>query len=334
MILPRPAGARLRSHPGPRLFGLVPLVATAAICAALVILPPPASADEHSGQPAPTAPAGAAAPSGPAATPAATPAASDDAPDERPALLPAWLRDPSRWAADIFAQTVASLLQSIADFLQHVVGAVLHSSANFITQTPPAVSYASPAVRGLWEVSRAIANAALALAAPWGGFNLLAREHVGSGYHDLSELLSRLVVGALLVNTSLWWGQLAVDVNNALCRAFGEATLPAWERAGRVDQALASVFAGVIYLVVSVLLLLQQLMRLALVDVLLIAAPLGLVCWIVPQTEGWARRWSSTFSTTVFVQFLQVLTLRLGAALVVDLAPATADSQLVTLMLV
>src|SRR5262249_10632015 len=60
----------------------------------------------------------------------------------------------------------------------------------------------------------------------------------------------------------------------------------------------------------------QMLMRLALVDALLVIAPLALLCWVVPQTYGWARLWFSTFFGTVLVQAIQVLVLRLGADLI------------------
>lgn len=86
--------------------------------------------------------------------------------------------------------------------------------------------------------------------------------------------------------------------------------------------------AGLVYLVAAVLLVIQQLMRLALVDVLLVAAPLALACWVVPDTQGWYQRWSSTFFSTVFIQFVQVLALKLGTALVLGLAPQTADAQI------
>src|SRR5207244_12164106 len=111
------------------------------------------------------------------------------------------------------------------------------------------------------------------------------------------------------------WVQPAVDANNALCSAIGQASLPAWEQADGVSQALINVIAALIYLVTSLLLLLQMLMRLALVDVLIVVAPLGLLCWVLPQTQGWARLWSRTFTTAVFAQFLQVLALKLGNAL-------------------
>src|SRR5215211_5358057 len=74
----------------------------------------------------------------------------------------------------------------------------------------------------------------------------------------------------------------------------------------------------------AVSLVLQQLMRLALVDVLLVCAPLAAVCWILPQTNGWARLWGSLFVGTVFAQFVQVLALRLGFNLATAFPPGTA----------
>ena len=81
------------------------------------------------------------------------------------------------------------------------------SSLNFITQTPPAGSYASPTVQTLWVVVQASANIGLALVALWGGFNVITREQLGTPYHDLMELVPRLMLGALLVNTSPWWAR-------------------------------------------------------------------------------------------------------------------------------
>ena len=73
--------------------------------------------------------------------------------------------------------------------------------------------------------------------------------------------------------------------------------------------------ALLIYLAMFLLLILQQLMRLALVDVLVVLAPLAALCWILPQTHGWARLWGSLFVGTVFAQFVQVLALALGMGL-------------------
>ena len=256
----------------------------------------------------------------------------DPAPDPAGGLL-GFLPDPQEWATDVFNQVLVDLLRGLSEALHRVVGGVLSSPANFITQTPPAGSYASPTVATLWGVVRAIANAALALVALAGGLTLIARGQLGSPYHEAMELFPRLAIGALLVNTSLTWGQLAIDANNALCAAVGQAGLPAWDRANTASQLLVDVIALLVYLVAGLLLLLQMLMRLALIDVLLVAAPLGLLCWVLPQTQGWARLWSGTFFGAVFTQFVQVLALKLGGSLVTDIVPGAPDATLLTFFL-
>jgi len=247
--------------------------------------------------------------------------------------IPFGLPDPRQWAGDVFTQVLTNLFRTISTALRGIVDGVLNSSLNFITQTPANGSYGSPTVMTLWGAVRGLTNAALALVVLWGGFNLIVREHVGSPYHEAMELVPRVVLGALLANTSLSWAQLAIDANNGLCQVIGQTSLPAWDRADSATQTLVDVIATLIYLVTSLLLLLQMLMRLALIDVLLVAAPLGLLCWVLPQTQSWARLWSGTFFAAVFTQFVQVLALKLGGSLLTELTPMAADAALLSVLL-
>jgi hypothetical protein len=272
----------------------------------------------------------------------APPAAEQPATQEPPAAPDATavartvvnlLPDPRQWASEVFETALVVILRAIADVARGIVDAVLNSSLDFVFQTPPAGSYASPTVRALWGTTRAIANAALVLVALWGGVNLVVRQHVRAPYHDALELLPRLVLGALLANASLLWVQLAIDLNSALCNAIGRSSLPAWERTDAGSRAITDVLATLIYLLTSVFLVLQMLARLALVDVLIVVAPLGLLCWVLPQTQGYARRWSSAFVGAVFAQFLQVLTLKLGGSLLTELQPMAADAAFLALFL-
>jgi len=244
-----------------------------------------------------------------------------------------WLPDPKTWAADVFSQVLVTVLRSIADGLHSLVNGVMGSNLNFITRTPPAGTYNSPTFHTLWNVVRGIADAAPVVVAMMVGFNVMTRQHLGSPYHEAMEAVPRLIVGALLVNTSMSWGQLAIDLNNAFCGALGQTALPAWQHADTITQALVNVIATLLYLVISLLLLIQMLMRLALVDVLLVTAPIGLLCWILPQTHSWARLWSSSFFAAVFTQFVQVVCLKLGGSLATDLTPMTADSALLSVFL-
>jgi len=269
-------------------------------------------------------------------SPATTPTATTLAPagNPPPSNAPIFsFPDPKQWAADVFSQVLVTLLRGLADALRNVITGVMGSSLNFITQTPAAGSYASPTVLALWGVVRGIANAGLVLVVVWGGFNVIVRQQTGATYHDVMELLPRLMLGAVLVNTSLWWAQFAIDVNNALCQAIGQSSLPAWDRADTASQLLMNVIAALIYLVTSLILVLQMLMRLALIDMLLVIAPLGLLCWVLPQTQSWAHRWCSNFFNTVFTQVLQVVTLKLGGSLLTDLTPQSPDAALLGVFL-
>src|SRR4051794_4694482 len=269
----------------------------------------------------------------PTPTPAPTATPQGDPPANAPGPFSGFLPDPKAWAADVFNQVLVSLLQGISTAIRGVVDGVMGSSLNFITQTPPSGTYDSPTVKTLWEAIRTVMNAGLAIVALWGGFNLIVREQIGAPYHEAMELVPRLIIGALLANTSMSWAQLAIDVNNVLCQGIGEVALPAWEQADSTTQLLVNVIAVLIYLVTGLLLLLQMLMRLALIDVLLVCAPLGLLCWVLPQTQGWARLWSGTFFGVVFTQFVQVLALKLGGSLLTELAPMSTDAALLSVFL-
>jgi hypothetical protein len=140
----------------------------------------------------------------------------------------------------------------------------------------------------------------------------------------VGEFLPRLVLGGILINTAGWWTRLAIDVNNAACATFGAGPPPSLDDAFWRASFPTNLLVGLIYVVMGLLLVLQQLMRLALVDVLLVLAPLAALLWILPQTHGWGRLWGTLFVGTVFAQCVQVLALRLGFNLATAMTPATA----------
>jgi hypothetical protein len=151
------------------------------------------------------------------------------------------------------------------------------------------------------------------------------RPHLGLRYHSLSAFVPRLLVGAILVNTALWWVQFAIDVNNALAASMGNATPPNWNTLNGAHQALTDIVLGLVYVIVGLLLLLQMLMRLAWIDVLLVVSPLAAACWVLPQTQGWAQSWSEQFTGAVFTQFVQVVALKLGGMLLVAVVRLEPD---------
>ena len=259
------------------------------------------------------------------------------------------LNNPGQWLTDMFNAALVHLGQAATRDVSGFIGWLLGSS-NVVTETPPSLSYASPAVIDLSEKMRIVGNIALAAITAIGGINVIIRPHIRTPYHGALEVLPRLIIGAALVNTSVYWGRFLIDLNNAVCRLLVGGSwrgLPGLQSLEQVpadkDALLLNLIALAIYLVMGLLLAGQMLMRLALVDMLLVIAPIALLCWILPQTYGWARLWFTTFFGTVFVQTLQVLVLRLGADLLQQLpsllqtfgaAPvSTARVWLMTLML-
>jgi hypothetical protein len=234
--------------------------------------------------------------------------------------------NPGMWVTAMFNAALVGLGQKttgdMVGFMNWVLG-----TGNLITQTPAGLSYDNPAVQNLWGTTRTVANAGLAVVTVWGGVNLMISPHIRAPYHGALELVPRVLLSGILVNTSLDWGRFVIDLNNALSSKFGSTSIPAWDSVmAGTSPELLNLIAMAIYLFMGLLLLAQMLMRLALLDALLVIGPLALLCWVLPQTYAWARLWFSTFFGTVFVQSIQVLVLQLGAGLIQRL-PSLLESM-------
>ncbi|GAC1323467.1 MAG: hypothetical protein NVSMB2_21200 [Chloroflexota bacterium] len=228
--------------------------------------------------------------------------------------------NPGEWMATVVNAVLVSVAHrttaDAVEFMNWVLG-----SGNVISQTPPGLSYANDAVVRLSNTVRIAAYSGLALVTAVGGINLILHPHIRAPYHGALELIPRVILSAILIRWSLEWGGLVIDANNALCGALGSTSIASWNVA--LDPAggaiLVNLIAMGVYALMGLLLLLQMLMRLALLDALLVIAPLALLCWVLPQTYSWARLWFTTFFGTVFVQALQVLVLQLGGQLIAGL---------------
>ena len=165
--------------------------------------------------------------------------------------------------------------------------AAFPDDTDFLLRTPEALSYRNDQVQQFVAATRVLANGLLAVVMLVSGYNVLLRPYLGSAYPGALEFVPRLLLGGILVNTASWWTTLAIDVNNAACAFFGAGPPPTLDDAFWRASFPTNLLVGLIYVVMGLLLVFQQLMRLALVDVLLVLAPLAALCWILPQTHGW-----------------------------------------------
>ena len=244
--------------------------------------------------------------------------------------------NPKDWAGDILNAILTTigkaLIEAFRGFTDWALG-VGDSSLNFVTRTPAAGTYESPTVLSLWNFSLALVNIALAAVVMWGGFNIMVKEHTRSPYHEAMELLPRVILAALAANLTLEFAHALIDGNNAISAAIGQVTLPGYDQATPSQDGIALIFTALAYGIVAILLVFQMLMRLALIDMLIVLAPVAALMWVLPQTQNWFRWWADLFPITVFQQAIQVMVLRLGTALMVELTPGSLSNALLTLML-
>ena len=123
-----------------------------------------------------------------------------------------------------------ALIEAFLSFTDWALG-LGGSSLNFVTRTPAAGTYESPTVRSLWDFSRALVNVALAAIVMSGDFNIMVKEHTRSPYHEVMELLPRVILAVLAANLTLECGRFLIDMNNALAASVGDVGLPGYYQA-------------------------------------------------------------------------------------------------------
>ena len=144
--------------------------------------------------------------------------------------------------------------------------------------------------------------------------------------YDLKVILPRVLFAVVLAHSSLLFMQMAIDLNNALgsvALALGDPlngdTLP-WSSslapsmlAGLISgQDLFQVLMLVALVVAMAILVLAYVIRTALLNVLIVTAPLAALMSVMPDTRSHARTWLRLFLGTVFMQAVQLVILRVA----------------------
>src|SRR2546425_790742 len=243
------------------------------------------------------------------------------------------LGDLGHWLQGTITNILTDFLTGLAtNFGDAIVGFI--NDVNFLTQTPENLSYNDDLVKQFVTATQVLADGLLAVVVLVSGYNIMLRPYMGGTYAGALEFLPRLLLGGVLINTAAWWCRLAIDANNAACGVFGAPTIA--DIVATDLRLTGDRFTGLlmvlVFIVMAILLVVQRLMRLALVDVLVILPPLAALLWILPQSQAWGRLWGRLFVGTVFAQAVQVLTLRLGFNLATGLPQLNAAGLLQPLL--
>ncbi len=198
--------------------------------------------------------------------------------------------------------------------------------SDIFTGTPAGLTYDHEIVRQAWMAVWVVTSGALVVIVAWMGISLIVGDHLGRAQAGWRELVPRLALGLIAAAASLWWCALVIDIADAVSGFIAaelgvtagdmlRSTLETLLRAVQVGSVGMALLLALIYLVYAffvLYLVVQMVLRLALIDILLALAPIALGLWILPHTAGWGRHWLRLFMTTVFQQAIQLVALALG----------------------
>ncbi|MDN3359278.1 hypothetical protein [Actinomadura sp. DC4] len=182
--------------------------------------------------------------------------------------------------------------------------------------TPELDSPAMARASSLWSASEAIANTCFVIMVVLGGILLMAGHTIAPGTAT-KDIAMRLLLAFLAANCSRLVIEQAIIFANGLAQAFihygaanadphGAAQVMKGWLIGNI--ASLGMLSGLIALVAVVLALMVAggyIMRVAVTMLLVIAAPLALICHALPQTDGLARLWWRATTGMLAIQVAQ-----------------------------
>ena len=221
-----------------------------------------------------------------------------------------------------------SICQAVLDSLQAlfstIIQLIIGGITVWITQivnlgfmfiSPPGDTFSNFTVALLWHWADGASLGILSFLLLVAGY-----QYMWGRLRSFYDVLPRLIITALFAHESLFLLSKFIGLQNeanldmlAALGGFGS-----WPPGIPAHLLLASM-DGLVYLLVilmALLLSVQMLIRLVLLDVLLILAPFGILCLATDTTRPWGRLWAEAFVSTLVVQFLQLLTIALGASVV------------------
>ena len=203
-----------------------------------------------------------------------------------------------------------------------------------------------------WGIFRNYANVAFVIV-----FMVIIYSQVtGAGVNNygIKRMLPRLVIAAILVNISYFVCQAAVDLSNILgfsiknlldsipTASGSNAKLPTLQNVMGFILAGVGLTAAVIAVLLAVstsvviaclialaMIVLILVVREAAIVMLIVLSPLAFVAYLLPNTEGWFKKWYKMFSTLLMV--FPIIAFVFGgsmlAARIINSAAASDNSQ-------
>ena len=222
---------------------------------------------------------------------------------------------PSPGLFDITGHIEAAIDDWFRDLVTSALDPILTLLGHTLLATPNVTSQSR--VGQLWQMTEGIADAFLVLFVLVGGAIVMGHETLQTRT-AIKDVLPRIVVAAIAVNASLSLAGLAISTADSLSQAvMGQGVDPSQAATvlrqlvfgSLADGGIFVVLVGGVVAVLAMVVLATYIVRLAIVILLVVAAPICLVCHALPQTEGLAKLWWRAFFGALAVQVAQSLVL-------------------------
>ncbi len=248
----------------------------------------------------------------------------------------------------------------VADGIDSLYGVI----SSFLTVT--AFTLGDSSLYSIWKTTRNIANITFIV-----GFLILIYAQLTGGFasnYTIKRVLPRVVIAAILVNTSYWICAVAVDISNILgasvyaffveandnlgaangsavnnigwaevagitlgggsAAALGLVAASGGTLAGGAFLLVAALVPAVFAVFVTIAILAA---RQALIIVFVILSPLAFAAYLLPNTEDWFQRWKKLF-LSILVMFPAFAVLFGGSQLAGKIIIQNADSIFVVIL--
>ena len=208
---------------------------------------------------------------------------------------------------------IGGLLTALAGAVDGIDG--FFDSSGVWDGTSPALTTDNPYVQEYATGVRLIAFALILLFAGGIAWQILLSVLSGYLYAHLLDALWRLMLAAMLAAASVDVIRWSLTIANEA--VLGISTIRAADMAeirahGGLEGLLTVDIVGLLNGIMELLIGLQAIFRIGLLDFLIIAAPLALLCYGWHVTHEWAHLWTRLFQATVLAQFFQTATLHLA----------------------
>lgn len=218
---------------------------------------------------------------------------------------------------EVLIKAIAGMMAVIVE----TVGKPFILALSYFTKSTPLLTH-SASVMHLWLICTGLADGLLVLVIALLGFHVMSGEYIGLKDISLSSLVPQLLLVFVLINTSIYLLDGAIELSNTMILAIraGAGNITPWQSllkvvSGASGYSLAALIVFVIFLVFSVILIIYYIGRIVALYLGAVLSPLLILLWLLPSFRDFVENALKAYLSTIFVLFIHVIILTLAGSL-------------------